>query len=137
MSENTLLAAHQWGELERASATALLRGAVAEAEAAGAEFCDVRLSETEELRLYAVSKQAPDERLESHAGMGVRVLVDGVWGFASEPLRGDDDAAHLARAAVANARAAGQATGVRVTLPPPRGRARRLPDRGRHRPVSC
>ncbi len=118
MSESTLATAHQWGQLDRASATVLLHDAVAEAEAAGAGFCDVRLSETEELRLYAVSRQAPDERLESHAGMGVRVLVDGVWGFASEPLRDGDEVGHLARAAVANARAAKETTEARVTLPP-------------------
>jgi len=116
--ETTLLAAHQWGELDRASAMPLLRGVVAEAETAGAEFCDVRLSETEELRLYAVSEQAPDERLESHAGIGARVLVDGVWGFASEPLRDDDDARLVARSAIANARAASEVAGARVTLPP-------------------
>jgi TldD protein len=116
--ESTLLTAHQWGELNTASATALLSGVVAEAEAAGAGFCDVRLSETEELRLYAVSKQSADERIEGHAGMGARVLVDGVWGFASQPLRDSYDASHVARAAVANARAAAVAASARVTLPP-------------------
>ena len=118
MPDSTLLSAHQWGELDRASAKALLLDVVAEANAAGAEFCDVRLSEAEELRLYAVSKQAPDERLESNAGIGARVLVDGVWGFASQPLRDDNDARHVANAALANARAAIGAAGARVTLPP-------------------
>lgn len=118
MPETELLTAHRWGGLSRASATALLREVVAEAEAAGAEFCDVRLSETEELRLYAVSDQAPDERLESHAGIGARVLVGGVWGFASQPLCDDNDARKVSSAAVANARAAAQAAGSRVTLSP-------------------
>ena len=118
MPETALLAAHQWGELGKASVTTLLRDVVAEAQSAGASFCDVRLSETEEMRLYAVSNQAPDERLESNAGLGVRVLVDGVWGFASQPLRDDGDIREVSSAAVANARAATQAAGSRVTLAP-------------------
>ncbi len=117
MSEQELSRAHQWGEVDRATATTLLSGVVAEAEVHGAQFCDVRLSETEELRLYAVSNQAPDERLEGHAGLGVRVLVDGVWGFASQPLRGDRDAANVVAAAIANAKAAGSVSTDRLTLP--------------------
>lgn len=118
MPESTLSAAHQWGELTSGSAKSLLEEVVAEAARAGAGFCDVRLSETEELRLYAVSNQVPDERIEGHAGIGARVLVDGVWGFASRPLRGGHDARDVALSAVANARAAGQLPGGRVKLPP-------------------
>jgi TldD protein len=118
VSEEELSGAHQWGRVDRATATTLLGGVVAEAEAHGAQFCDVRLSETEELRLYAVSNQAPDERLEGHAGVGVRVLVDGVWGFASQPLRGDGDAKRVVAAAIANAKAASDASTDRLTLPP-------------------
>ena len=66
-----------------AAASPLLDAAVGEAAAAGAQYADVRLSETQELRLYAVSGRAPDERVEGSLGLGVRVLVDGVWGFAS------------------------------------------------------
>ncbi len=99
---------HRWGELRGglAAVGAELDAALGEAAALGASFADVRLSETEELRLYAVSSQPVDERLEGNAGVGVRVLVDGVWGFASVPLAGADDGARAARLAVANARAA-------------------------------
>jgi TldD protein len=84
----------------------MLDDALGHAAEQGASFADVRLSETEELRLYAVSSRPVDERLEGNAGIGVRVLVDGSWGFASVPLSGDDDARRAARLAVANARAA-------------------------------
>jgi TldD protein len=118
VSEPELLSAHQWGEVDRASAETVMSAVLADAQTHGAEFCDVRLSETEELRLYAVSNQAPDERLEGHAGLGVRVLVDGVWGFASQPLRGDSDAQQAVAAAIANAKAASNASTERLTLSP-------------------
>jgi TldD protein len=117
VSDPNLLNAHRWGDVDRATATALARAVVAEAQAAGAHFCDVRLSETEELRLYAVSGQAPDERVEGHAGVGARVLVDGAWGFASQPLRDEGDAKAVAVGAVANARAARAGAAARVDLP--------------------
>ena len=77
--------AHRWGDLAGGLATAgpLLDDAVGAAAAGGASYADVRLSETQELRLYAVSGGVPDERIEGSLGLGVRVLVDGVWGFAS------------------------------------------------------
>ena len=86
----------------------------------------MRLSETQELRLYAVSGRAPDERVEGSLGLGVRVLVDGVWGFASLPLREAGDAALAARLAVRNAAAAAAGSPERVTLPP------RPPESGRY-----
>jgi len=111
---------HQWGDLAGGLATAgsLLDAAVGAAAEGGAGFADVRLSETQELRLYAVSGRAPDERIEGSLGLGVRVLVDGVWGFASRPLRDASDAVAAARDAVRNARAAASGSRERVTLPP-------------------
>ncbi len=115
-----LTPAHQWGDLGGGLATAgpLLDTAVGVAAADGASYADVRLSETQELRLYAVSGRAPDERLEGNLGLGVRVLLDGVWGFASLPLREAADAGLAARLAVANARAAAVGSRERVMLPP-------------------
>ena len=113
-------AAHQWGDLAGGLAAAgpLLDSAVGAAADGGASFADVRLSESQELRLYAVSGRAPDERIEGSLGLGVRVLADGVWGFASRPLRDAADAAEAAREALRNARAAAAGARERVTLPP-------------------
>ena len=95
VSEPALEVAHRWGELRGGlpAVAATLRQALDEAASHGASYADVRLSEVEELRLYAVSDRPVDERLEGNAGIGVRVLIDGVWGFASLPLSGDDDGA--------------------------------------------
>ncbi len=114
-----LASAHLWGELSGGldAAGPWLDAALGEAEALGASYADVRLSEAEELRLYAVSNRPVDERLEGNAGIGVRVLVDGAWGFASLPLEGSNDAARAARLAVASARAA-VVSAAKVELPP-------------------
>ncbi len=119
-SAGPLAAAHQWGELAGGLAATgpLLDAAVGTAADGGASYADVRLSETQELRLYAVSGRAPDERIEGSLGLGVRVLVDGVWGFASRPLRESGDAALAAREAVRNARLAAAGSRERLTLPP-------------------
>ena len=116
---DALTAAHRWGSLAAGLGAAgpLLDAAVGAAAEGGASFADVRLSETEELRLYAVSGRAPDERTEGSLGLGVRVLVDGVWGFASRPLRETGDAAAAAREAIRNASAAAAGSRERVTLP--------------------
>jgi TldD protein len=117
---DALGAAHRWGELASglAGAGPLLDAAVGRAAEGGASYADVRLSETQELRLYAVSGRAPDERLEGSLGLGVRVLVDGVWGFASLPLREASDAVLAAELALRNARAAAAGSRDRVVLPP-------------------
>ncbi|MFY9890694.1 MAG: hypothetical protein WAK71_20435, partial [Streptosporangiaceae bacterium] len=58
---DALTAAHRWGSLAAGLGAAgpLLDAAVGAAAEAGASYADVRLSETEELRLYAVSGRAP------------------------------------------------------------------------------
>jgi TldD protein len=110
--------AHDWGDLrELTTAGPLLDAAVGTATAGGAQYADVRLGEAQELRLYAVSGRAPDERVEGSLGLGVRVLVDGVWGFASVPLREAGDAELAARLALRNAVAAAGSR-ERISLPP-------------------
>ena len=81
--------AHGWGDLaDDAHATRLLEEALAGTDVAGLSFADVRLVEAEELRLYTARSGGLDERSEHTAGIGVRVLVDGAWGFAAVPLSG-------------------------------------------------
>ena len=83
----------------------LLDAAVGEAAAAGAQYADVRLSETQELRLYAVSGRAPDERVEGRLGLGGPGAGRRRVGVRLVPLAGRR-AALAARLAVRNAAAA-------------------------------
>ncbi len=111
---------HGWGSLaDEAVAVELLEQAL-QAVQGEVEFADVRLVECEELRLYHRLAADADERSESNLGIGVRVLVDGAWGFASRPLAGTGDPAQVARRALAVARA-GAGVGAPIRLPPRAG----------------
>ncbi len=110
------MTAHDWGALhDDAGAAAILDRAIA-ATTGRADFADVRLIECEELRTYHGSGAAPDERVERNLGIGVRVLVDGAWGFASQPLSDPADAERVARRAIDMA-AAGVGAGAPTVLP--------------------
>ncbi|MGI3782193.1 MAG: TldD/PmbA family protein [Janthinobacterium lividum] len=108
---------HGWGGLDDVTALALLEEALAAATGPGVDFADVRLVEAEEERLYTDSHGDLDERREHNAGIGVRVLRDGAWGFASAPLDGAGSAAAVARRAVA---VAGASTGLAPVVLPAR-----------------
>jgi TldD protein len=110
------MSAHQWGSLaDNEAARGILESALG---AVGrAEFADARLIEAEEMRSYISLGGDPDERIEQNIGIGVRVLVDGQWGFAARPLADLKDAEAAARDAHASAVAmAGH--GKPVSLPP-------------------
>ncbi len=70
------------------------------AREAGARFADVRLTHT---CMRSVTRKEVGNT-ESMT-FGVRALVDGFWGFAASPIWTPNEAARLARAAVANAKA--------------------------------
>ncbi|MFC3979348.1 TldD/PmbA family protein [Streptosporangium jomthongense] len=119
--------AHTWGNAhDDAAARALCETALGAASGPGVEYADVRLVECEETRLYGRHGGARDERSELNMGVGVRVLREGVWGFAAAPLGDEADVRAVAGRAVAAARAAAFAGAERVALPP------RPPSSGRH-----
>lgn len=80
-----------WETLAQETAAAAMR--------AGAHYADVRLTRTLIHRLYFVGI---DDWIE-FLGLGVRVLVNGYWGFAAVPSGDATDAEQLARDAVAQA----------------------------------
>ena len=124
------MTAHDWGALhDDAGAAAILDRAIA-ATTGRADFADVRLIECEELRTYHGSGAPPDERVERNLGIGVRVLVDGAWGFASQPLSDPADAERVARRAIDMA-AAGVGAGAPTVLPRAGTGVRTVRDRGR------
>lgn len=88
---------------------ALAMRALDAAKAAGAEYADVRL--TRQLTQNIISATwlgSPNEQL----GIGVRVRIQGGWGFAGSPYWNADEAVQLARTAAvqANANANGAAS---------------------------
>jgi TldD protein len=111
------MSAHSWGSLSRDSTALDILDSALDVVAGRAEFVDARLIEAEEMRSYISLGGDPDERIEQNIGIGVRVLVDGQWGFAARPLASSADALTAARDAHASALAlAGHSKP--VSLPP-------------------
>lgn len=90
------------------------------ARAAGATYADVRftLTRTEELR-FPSSTMFYHSRDEEYAGVGVRALVDGAWGFSSSTLWSPDEAARLGREAAMQGRMNAQGRRRKIDLGAP------------------
>lgn len=111
-----------WGAVRSLDdAAVLLEEALDAGLAAGASFVEARLVDCEELRHSARLAAAPERRIEHDVGVAVRVLLHGVWGFASRPLDGTVTARQAAGAALSVARAAAAAGSARIELPTEKG----------------
>jgi TldD protein len=88
------------------------------ATAGGAAYADVRAVDqrSESLSVKGPTVEALD-RSES-VGLGVRVLVDGAWGFACSSILTDDEAVRVAALALEIGRASATATSTQVRLVP-------------------
>jgi len=75
------------------------------AQRAGAGYADVRIAEREEESLTVKNGALEAASSNRSAGFGVRVLVDGAWGFAGSAVLEPDEVELVAREAVAIARA--------------------------------
>lgn len=85
------------------------------AQARGASFADLRVTEGESTAVTVEDGRADEVATHQRSGAGLRVLVDGAWGFAptnivtpQELRRCLDDAIAMARAASANVTEPGQ-----------------------------
>jgi len=89
------------------------------ATAAGASYADVRV-EGLDRQVVSVKNGRPDGLLErEEQGIGVRVLVNGAWGFASSSTINPREIERVARAAADTARASSLVAGEPVDLGPP------------------
>ncbi len=78
--------------------------AIGSAQAAGASHVDVRIERTRTGLLSLRDAKAETQSDETLAGLGVRVIVNGAWGFASAPEISVIAAKQLALSAVAMAK---------------------------------
>jgi TldD protein len=94
----------------------IVQQAVTEATVAGAAYADARMV-TEESESLTVKNQEMEgiDRSRSE-GVGIRVLVNGYWGFAATARARGEEVAKTARLAVAIARAAARLPGEPVRL---------------------
>ncbi len=98
------------------------------ARRAGASYADVRLGRNRSQSVSTRERQITGFEEEETAGFGVRVLVNGAWGFAASRDLTLDEAERVARQAAAQARASASALRRPVELAPaeavPEGRWR-------------
>ncbi len=96
----------------------LIAAALQAAGDAGADYADARVVEArhEEISLDTGRLDALEQR--ESAGIGVRVLLEGAWGFSSVNELSTDAASRIAKDAVAIAEASGRVRGRRVELSP-------------------
>ena len=110
-------------EAAQASAVDAIRNDLADAALAaarrlGASYADVRVNR---LRSEAVStreQQVQNVSRNQSAGFGLRVLVNGAWGFAASPQLTVEEARRVAEAAVAIAKANARFQRKRIALAP-------------------
>lgn len=96
----------------------LAERAVEAAVAAGAEYVDVRVVRSETLSLSVKNGRPEAVAADDDEGLGVRVLVDGSWGFACTPRPEPEAVARAALQAVEVARASRLLGGPTVRLAP-------------------
>ena len=94
----------------------LIDRALDAAERLGAGYADVRVVERRNEQLTVKNGQLEAATSGESAGFGVRVLVDGAWGFSSSRVLEPSEADRIAREAVEIARASGLARGEPVEL---------------------
>jgi TldD protein len=86
-------------------ALALAQRAVDAAKAAGATYADCRVSRNQTQNVSTRDRRVQGVVDNETSGFGVRVLVDGAWGFAASRDVSADEVARVARVAVAQAKA--------------------------------
>lgn len=107
--------------LEPAIKRRLADAALTTARKSGASYCDVRIGRY--LRQFVITREATVQNVVNteSTGIGVRVLVDGTWGFAATSSLDADSVTGAAQQAVAIAKANAKAQTSRVVLAPNKG----------------
>jgi TldD protein len=103
----------------------LCRRALDTATARGATFAEVRIVARRDEQAIVRSGRVDALSIAETEGFGVRVLVDGAWGFASSPRLNAEEADRVAALAVRVARASARVRRAPIRLddrPPARGR---------------
>jgi TldD protein len=105
---------------DAAEIKALMADALAAAKSAGAAYADVRVGRQRQNFVFTREQQIQNVVDTDSLGCGVRVLVDGTWGFAATRMLNADGVAAAARQAAAIAKANRPARGTPVDwLPVP------------------
>ncbi len=101
----TAAAASETPSSRREAAARLAEAALSAARSAGAGYADLRVLFSESELLSAREERIENVEVSTSSGLGVRVLVNGVWGFSSASVLDPAHASHCARSAVEMAKA--------------------------------
>jgi TldD protein len=106
---------------DSAATKQLMAAAIAAAKSAGASYADVRIGRQRQNFVFTREQQIQNVVDTDSLGAGVRVLVDGTWGFASTRILTTDGVVAAARQAAAIAKANRPARGAAVDWLPAQG----------------
>ncbi len=95
------------------------------AQLRGANYADIRIIRQETQSLLVKNGHVEALSVNENQGFGVRVIVDGAWGFASSSLLTTEEAEHVAAQAARIARASALVGAGEVVLGPPEAHAGR------------
>ena len=96
----------------------LADAALAAAKKAGASYADIRINRYRNQFIFTRDRRVQNIVNTEDYGFGVRVIVDGTWGFASSSVVTKDEIARVAAQAVAIARANRKVNAEPVQLAP-------------------
>lgn len=94
-----------YARLDRAEKERLAEMAMLLARRAGATYADLRIARFQSERLFVRDENLQSILANADVGFGLRMLIDGAWGFVSSPLVNETEIRRLAPQAVALARA--------------------------------
>lgn len=94
-----------YAKLDRAARLDLAEIALDLAKRSGASYADFRIGRSEQEHIAARERRLEAFHSSFTVGFGVRVLVDGSWGFAGSELIGADEVKRVVALAVENAKA--------------------------------
>jgi TldD protein len=95
-----------YATFDRAAQLNLADSALRLAKLAGASYADIRIGRTEYEALHAREERLENFRSSFSSGFGMRVLLDGSWGFAGSTFLDEAEIARVVALALGNAKAA-------------------------------
>lgn len=89
------------------------------AQSTGAQYADIRVVENRTENIQVKNGVVESANFSDNMGFGVRVLVDGAWGFSSSIYLTEEEIDRVTKQAMEIGRASGLVRGERVDLGPP------------------
>ena len=104
--DSSSLSPQAFENLDSNSQTSLADTALRLAQKSGAGYADIRIGRNQDESAYAREDKLQHFNSTFSAGFGVRVLLDGSWGFASSRIVTEAEVARTTAEAIENAKAA-------------------------------